>query len=108
MGIFRLAKGYAESMSSAAHATHDHGGIPVLTLPRTLPAVRAALTDAERAQLAGELETGDVVAVFNKWWNVAAMRTSPEVADAVARYRAGQSHVVPIEEVAAALLRPSA
>jgi hypothetical protein len=90
-------------MSIAAHST-EGPGIPVLTLPRTLQAVRAALSDDERARLAGELETGDVIEVFGRWWNVASMRTSPAVADAVARYRAG-GQTVPIEDVAAALRR---
>jgi len=91
-------------MSLAAHATNGDG-IPVLTLPRTLQAVRAELSDDERARLAGELETGDVIAVFGKWWNVAAMRNSSVVTKAVARYRAAGTHAEPIEAAAARLLR---
>lgn len=93
-------------MSLAAHATNDgDDGIPVLTLPKTLKAVREQLADDERGRLAAGLETRDVMAEFGKWWNVAAMRESSVVAAAVARYHAGGAHAEPIEEAAERLLR---
>ena len=91
-------------MSAPAHATNGFTP-PVLTLPRTLQAVRSALTDDERAVFAGEMETGDVIAVFNRWWNIAAMRTSPDVAAAVDRYRRGGWMPVTLEQAMAGLSR---
>ena len=82
----------------------DERRIPVLTLPRTMPAVRAALTEDELRRFAEEMKTGDVIETFGRWWNIAAMRTSPAVAAAVERYRAGAS-ALPIEDVAATLRR---
>lgn len=89
-------------MSVPAHVTNDFA-LPVLTLPRTLQGVRSALTDDERAAFAGEMETGDVISVFNRWWNIAAMRTSPDVAAAVDRYRRGGWTPVTLEQATAGL-----
>jgi hypothetical protein len=71
----------------------------VVTLPRTIRAVRAALPAERRAEFAAELEDGDVAEVFNRWWLRAIVYASPETMTELAKVKAGTWRGVPAEEV---------
>ncbi|HEV2636319.1 MAG TPA: hypothetical protein VGX23_14290 [Actinocrinis sp.] len=80
----------------------DAGGRrPATRLPRTLRAVRTALPDDKRAQFAAELEDGDVVAVFERWWMYASVVSSPRAMGELAKLQArdGSFVAVPAAEV---------
>ncbi|WP_194893916.1 hypothetical protein [Catenulispora pinisilvae] len=78
--------------------------LTTLELPHTLAAVRAHLTDDEKARLCEQLENGDVFQVFRRWWNVAASRASPALAEHVKlRAQGAAGPTVPLGEVAARL-----
>ena len=74
---------------------------PVARLPRTLRAVRGALPEDKRAQLAAELEDGDVAAVFERWWLYANVVTNPRAMSELAKLKArdGSFVGVPAAEV---------
>jgi hypothetical protein len=75
--------------------------LTMLDLPYTLAAVRAHLTDDEKTALGEQMESGDVFQVFRKWWNVAASRASPALAEHVKRRaEGGGGPTVPLAEVA--------
>lgn len=90
---------------SAQPSDAASAGTPRLTtleLPYTLTAVRAHLTEDERTALSEQLESGDVFQVFRKWWNIAASRASPVLAEHVQRHAEGHTGpTVPLAEVAA-------
>ena len=71
----------------------------VVTLPRTIRAVRQALPAERRAQFAAELEDGDVAEVFNRWWMRAIVYSSPETMAELEKVRSGTWRGVSAEEV---------
>ena len=71
----------------------------VVSLPRTIRAVRQALPAERRAEFSAELEDGDVAEVFNRWWLRAIVYSSPETMAELEKVRNGTWRGVPAQEV---------
>lgn len=73
-----------------------------ITLPRTIRAVRGALTPEQREQFNAELEDVNAAglrATLEKWWTEAVINLAPGARDRLAQAIAGTLPTVPIEQV---------
>lgn len=72
-----------------------------ISLPRTIRAIKQALTAEQRDQFMAELEdieAGGLRAVVEKWWMTAVMNRAGTW-DRIAEVRTGTARTVPVEDV---------
>jgi len=88
--------GNVTAMPSDANATPRR-----ISLPRTIRAIKQALTAEQRAQFMAELEdieAGGLRAVVEKWWLTAVLNLSGTW-ERVEQVKAGTARTAPIEDV---------
>jgi hypothetical protein len=71
----------------------------VVSLPRTIRAVREALPAQMRARFAAEMDSGQQPATFEAWWMRAVVYSSPRTVALIEQARAGTLRTVPAEQV---------
>lgn len=77
-------------------------GATRITLPRTIRAVRRALTPEQQQQFAAELEdanAGGLAQVVERWWTHGVINLAPGARERIAQVKAGTARTVPIEDV---------
>jgi hypothetical protein len=71
----------------------------VVSLPRTIRAVREALPAEMRARFAAEMDTGEQPATFEAWWMCAVVYSSPRTVVLLEQAHAGTLKTVPAAQV---------
>lgn len=73
-----------------------------IVLPRTVRAVKQALTPEQRDKFAAELEdanAGGLAQVVERWWRSALLNKAPGARDRIAAVKAGTARTLPMEAV---------